>query len=198
MSIPRREQEERDNEKVTLRRRAVAASPESASTHEALGDALRESDRPAAALAAYDTARQLIEATEGGSAAHYGGSGLDHKIRLTQMDLDDTQNQPKSYTARLAQRENICHQCATLNTANATHCVSCGKALPRNTLLEVWNSDEMRKPIMREFGQSIIMITIVIIALCISSWMPLEVKGVLLLSTIIVLTWKGLRAITDK
>jgi len=188
-----------DNEKVAYRRKAVEMHPDSAGAYESLGDALREADQYAEALSAFEAAKNLMEAGGGDGAGLIGGSGLENKIRLTRMDLEDAQRSTgSSYTERLASRESFCRQCGTLNSADAKKCVACGRDLPVNTIIETWQRDDIRRPILREFGQSVIMITIVVIALCIANWMPIEVKGVLLLSTIIVLTWKGLRAITDK
>jgi ribosomal protein L40E len=188
----------RDTEKIALWRAALVRDPHSPASHESLGDALREAGRYTEALRFYETARGMMEGHEATGAGHLGGGGLDNKIRLVSMDVTEELERPKSYQAQVIRRETICRQCGALNAPDATHCAQCGKGLLSNSFLEAWHRDDIRYPILREVREGAIMVAIVLLALYLASWMPLEIKGVLLLSTIIVLVGKGLRAITDK
>lgn len=188
----------RDTQKIALWRAALVRDPDSPASYESLGDALREAGRYTEALRSYETARGMMEGHEATGAGHLGGGGLDNKIRLVSMDVTEELERPKSYQAQVIRRETICRQCGMLNAPDATHCTQCGKGLLSNSFLEAWHRDDIRYPILREVREGAIMVAIVLFALYLASWMPLEIKGVLLLATIIVLVGKGLRAITDR
>lgn len=188
----------RDTQKIALRRAALVREPHSPASYESLGDALREASRYVEARTAYETARGMMEEHEATGAGHLGGGGLDNKIRLVSLDITEEQERPASYQAQVVLRETVCRQCGCLNAPNATHCVQCEKGLLSNSFIDAWHRDDIRYPILREVREGAIMLVVVLFALYLASWMPMEVKGVLLLSTVIVLVGKGLRAITDK
>ncbi len=191
-------QASRDTQRIAQRRAALVRDSNAPSSHEAFGDALREASRYREALVAYETAERLMAGGEATGVGILGGGGIENKIRLTRLDLTEEAERPASYLAQVARRESVCRQCGALNTADATHCVQCGLDLPTNTFLETWHRDEIRRPILREIREGVMIIAVVLLALYLSSWMPIEIQGLLLISTICVLGWKGLKAITDK
>ncbi|MBC7804969.1 MAG: hypothetical protein H7145_02345 [Akkermansiaceae bacterium] len=188
----------RDTQKIAQRRAALVRAPDSPSAYESLGDALREASRYAEARASYETARGMMQDHEATGAGHLGGGGLDNKIRLVSLDISEERERPKSYVAQIVRRETVCRQCGCINAPDAHHCVQCGAGLLTNTFLDAWQRDDVRHPILREVREGAVIISVVLLAVYLASWMPIEIKGVLLLSTIIVLAIKGLRAITDK
>lgn len=198
LSEQARSQEEvrRLADRVTLRRGAVARAPQSPAAYESLGDALRESGQYAEAMQSFEQARYLMamDATLGsGSVA---GGGIETKLKLTGLDITEERSRPSSYVAQIAARSSVCRQCSTVNTPNAKYCVSCDNPLLANTFLEAWQREDLRNPILREVREGAVICAVIGIALYICSWMPLEIKGVLAFATLIVLVWKGLRAIT--
>jgi tetratricopeptide (TPR) repeat protein len=183
------------DEKIAMRRAAVARVPDSAGAVESLGDVLREAGQYAEALACYERAAEMVAANPGSGAGLIGGSGLDNKIRLTRMDKDSVGG---VYGQTLTTRQTLCRQCGRLNGPQDRNCEMCGADLPVDTMMDAWNRDDIRKPVLREVGLGLLMVHIVLLAVFIASWMPLEIKGCLLISTIAVVTWRVLRAIGGK
>lgn len=185
-------------QKIAHRRTVVIRTPESPSAHESLGDALREGNQYGEARQAYERARNLMESHEATGVGHLGGGGLDNKIRLVLLDITEETERNAPYQEQLVRRETICRQCGCLNPPDATHCIQCEKGLLTNTFFEAWRRDDIRHPILREVREGAAVLAVVFLAVYLASWMPIEIKGLLLFSTILVLVVKGLRAITDK
>lgn len=184
-----------------MRRADCLRSPQSPGSHESFGDALREAGRYKDALTVYENAQVLMTQAGAGGAVISGGSGIDTKIRLVKLDIKDDAERPRSqpaYAAQVTRRESVCRRCGLVNAPTAKHCVSCGSDLPTDSFGETWIRDDIRKPLLREAREGLVVITVVMFALYMSNSLPLEVRGTLLFSTVIVLTWKGLRAIGGK
>ena len=189
-------------EKVEVRRSMVARAPESPSAHEALGDVLRESGKVHNAIAAYQAALDLQEkasargATNGGAAL--GGTGLEHKLRLTQQEADQAHGVGVAgYGTTLATRQQVCRRCGALNHAQALTCVSCGDALLADRFFDTWRRDDHRTKIKREIIEMVVMVHVVLLAIYFASWLPLEVQGTLGISATAVLLWRLLKRIGD-
>ena len=188
----------RDTQKIQARRDAVHRSPQSPASHESLGDALRDAGRYRDTLIAYENAERHGAAGEASGSGLVGGGGLAGKIRLVRLDARQDAERPASHVAQAARRESVCRQCSTVNAPDAMHCAACGLDLPTNSFLETWLRDDIRRPILREARDGAMISAVLLLALYLASWMPIEVKGVLLISTVAVLVFKGLRSITDK
>ncbi len=188
----------RDAEKIEQRRAALARHPDSPASYESLGDALRAGNLYEEAHTAYETARGMMERHEPLGGGHIGGGGLDNKLRLVALDLAEEKERRGAYSARVNRRETVCRRCGCVNPPDATHCVRCEGGLLADTVRDAWRRDDIRYPILREVREGAVIVAVVLFALYLASWMPLEIRGVLLLATIIVLTVKGLRAITDR
>jgi hypothetical protein len=188
----------RDTQKIAQWRAALVRTPNSPASYESLGDALREAGRYVEARNAYQTAQGMMGEHEATGAGHLGGGGLDNKIRLVSLDISEEQERPSSYVAQVNRREMVCRPCGCINASNASHCMQCGAGLLTDSMFDAWKRDDIRYPILREVREGAVIFAVVLLAVYLASWMPIEVKGVLLLSTVIVLVVKGLRAITDK
>jgi len=191
-------QSRRDTRKIEMRRADCARSPQSPGSHESLGDALREAGRYRDALTVYENAKALMTEAGAGGAGILGGSGIDTKIRLVRLDIKDDADRPASYVEQVTRRESVCRMCSLVNAPTAKHCTSCGSDLPTDSFGETWIRDDIRKPLLREAREAFVVMAVVLFALYMSNSLPLEVRGTLLFSTVIVLTWKGLRAIGGK
>jgi ribosomal protein L40E len=187
----------RDAEKIEQRRAALVRAPDSPASHEFLGDALRAGGRYEEARTAYETARRLMEEHEPRGAGHIGGGGLDNKLRLVTLDIAEEEERRASYRDRVNRREMVCRRCGYVNAPDASHCDRCEGGLLTNTVADAWRRDDIRHPLLREVREGAAILFVVLLAVYLASWMPIEIKGVLLLSTVIVLVVKGLRAITD-
>ena len=188
----------RDTRKVEMCRAGVHRSPQSPGSHESLGDALREAGRYRDALIAYENAQTLMTEAGAGGSGILGGSGIDTKIRLVRLDIKEDAERPASYAKQVTRRESVCRRCSLVNTPTAVHCASCGSDLPTNSFGETWIRDDIRKPLLREAREGFVVMAVILFALYMSNALPLEVRGTLLFSTVVVLVWKGLRAITNK
>lgn len=191
-------QTRRNTRKIEARRADCLRSPQSPGSHESLGDALREAGRYRDALVAYENAQALMTQAGAGGAGVVGGSGIDTKIRLVRLDIKEDDERSTPYAEQVTRRESVCRRCSLVNAPTATHCASCGSDLPTNSFGETWLRDDIRKPLLREGREAFVVMAVVMCALYMSNSLPLEVRGTLLFSTVIVLVWKGIRAIGDK
>ena len=175
-------------EKVEMRRTLLARSPDSASAQEALGDALRDAGLLQEAIEYYEQAQQAEAVHE-----QARGTGLENKLRLTRLEV--AENARPTYGNTLATRQQVCRRCGALNEPSERACVTCGDLLPVDGFFDTLRGDNMRGQIVREMTETVTMILVVLLALLITSWMPLEVKGVLGISATGVLLWRMLRRI---
>ena len=182
-------------EKIATRRALLARMPDSPAAHEALGDVLREAGRPDEAVACYQAALDL-EARAGDAPLAMGrasGAGLENKLRLARQEAD--RGGAPVYGETLATRQQVCRRCGQLNWPQERACVNCGDLLPVDRLFDTVRRRDMRGDIGRETADFLAKITVVMVALYIASWMPLEVKGVLFISAAAVLSWRFLKSI---
>ena len=186
----------RRNEKVETRRAILARMPDSAPAQEALGDALREAGQPEEAVACYRKALEIdaqVAQTAPGSFGAYSGTGLASKLRLTEQEA--ARGGQAAYGETLATRQQVCRQCGALNPPQERACTNCGFLLPVDGFFDTLRGDAMRGQIVREVAETAAMLLIVLLALWVFSALPLEVKGTLSISAMIVLTWRFLRRI---
>ena len=187
----------RTTEKIVQRQTLLQRMPESPSAHEALGDALREAGRADEAVRCYQTALDLqarASAAGGGViGAGIGGAGLEHKLRLTQEEAGRGGVPAPGET--MATRQQVCRQCGALNGPQERVCVNCAAQMPVDGFFDTLRHDDMRTNILREAAETTAMFAVVIVALIIAGGMPLEVKGVLGISTAAVLGFRFLKRI---
>lgn len=184
-----RQETQRLDDKIEQRRQLLVLHPDAASVHESLGDALREAGMDADAAAFYQSALDTEACLPGGAS---GGMGLEYKLRRARADaaLNDA-----PACGQLATRQQVCRRCGALNEASERNCVSCREPLPVDNFLDTLTNPEIRGVIFREAAHTLVLITVVLIALAIASWMPLEIKGCLFLAATIVLAWRFLKAV---
>lgn len=189
-----RREKKRQAEIIATRRRIVGIAPDSPAAFEKLGDAYRESGHPAEAVAAYEQALEMSAnlPPEARGAGHIAGSGLENKLRLARFELT---HDPEAHGETMRTRQQICRRCGILNAPAARTCETCGEPLPVDSFWDPMKRSDIRNPILKETGLAALKLGIVFAAVMTASWMPLEVKGVLLLSTVIVLAWKFLRTV---
>lgn len=159
-------------ERIATRRAVLERNPDSSSAHELLGDALRSAGRYEEAAACYETAHG-----RGG-----GSEGLESKLRLARMDAE---------APSPALRQQVCRRCGNLSEAGERDCTTCGAPLLADRLLDTLGIRGMR----REIVEIVAMFAVVVVALALASWMPREVKAVLLLSAVLVLAFFFLRSL---
>lgn len=187
-----RKEQARRRAKADERRAVAERLPDSASAREGYGDALREAGDIEGAIAAYEAALRLAGAQNGGGLGQVAGSGLEGKLRLARFELT---HDPVAEGMTVASRQQVCRRCGNLNGPRDRKCTTCGDSLPVDSYFDTLRRGDHRAAILRETAESLAMLAVVTIALAFASGLPLEVKGVLLLSTVIVLVWKGLRRV---
>lgn len=159
-------------ERIATRQSVLERNPDSASAHELLGDALRAAGRTDEAIACYDAA------LERGS----GGEGLENKLRFARMDAE---------TPRPDLRQQVCRRCGNLSDAGQRACATCAAPLLADRFRDTLGVPGMR----RELVEFAAMFAVVLLALALASWMPGEIKGVLLLSAAVTLAFFFLRGL---
>jgi len=188
--------QERRAEGLRLRRQHLTHAPDSPAAHERLGDALREYGDLPEAIAAYEKAITLMASTGAEGAGWVAGGSLENKIRLTRLELAQEES-PEQYGLTLATREQTCRTCGTLAGPKDRRCPSCDTPLPADGFLETLRRPEFRHSILGEALHAGLLFSIVLIALVLASWMPIEVRGAIAISALIVLPIKLLKKIGD-
>jgi len=193
--LPDRRESARQKEILEVRRRILGIAPDSPAAFEKMGDALREAGQAAEAIACYERAQAM--ATQLAPEAPLGigtvaSAGLENKIRLTRFELNHS---AVAHGETIQTRQQVCRRCGNLSAYDARTCATCGEPLPVDSFLDSIRRADIRRPILRETAQTVCMFAIVLTAVMLASWMPVEVKGVLLIATAAVLAWKFLRTI---
>ena len=179
----RRDEALRAAEREGLRRR-IAQDPQNAGAHEALGDSLR-------------TAGQFQEAREAYLAAltAAGDGPISERLqyRLRQLDLDIRERTARSSgrSAKPAPDLFFCRQCGGANVPTRRVCETCGATLPYDTFQAALRDKE----VLRASLESGACLVVMFAALTVAAAQPLEVKGCLIMSTVIVVAWRFLQAL---
>lgn len=184
----------RREEIVETRRRVAERLPDSPAAQEALGDALRAAGRPAEAVVCYEQAlAREAEIDENGPQRADTSVGIENKLRLTRTEVE-LAGRP-AYGETMATRQQVCRTCGALNGPQTPNCAACGAPLPVDSFFDTLRNHQARRDIGGQTAEFVAMMAVVLLALTIASWLPLEVKGVLLMSTTIVLAWRFLKRI---
>lgn len=179
-------EENRRKEVLALRQRYVGMRPNDPAAQTMLGDALRQAGHPEAALQAYTEAEKLYA----GAAA---GADLAQKKRLTALDID-VRKSPEKFGQTLQTRESVCRRCGALNLPNLQECAHCGAAL----LVEgFWETaapgGKMRGDLLKEVLPIVGKTVLVMIATVCATFLPWEIRGAVLIATILVVPFAWLR-----
>lgn len=166
----------------------IAQDPKNLGAYESLGDSLRHAGRLSEAHDAY------LGALDAGSEQ----SALDRtRYKIAQLDRDiraQAQSQGSGRAARPEPELVFCRQCGSPNPPLRRRCESCHAALPFHTFREALMSRDVQIASL----ESACIIIVLLIVLRVFYFLPLEIKGVVAISTTIVSGWRFLRAIEGK
>ena len=184
----------RSRQKVRMRQQILAVAPNAPGSYEALGDAMRDADYYAEAVACYEEAIDLAAKQGGpGGGGWVAGAGLETKLKLARMEVQE--KIAPSYGQTMRTRQQICRSCGYLNLPEAVYCSTCDGPLPVNTMLDTLKNDSMRRSIAQETAQAAAVLSIILLAVYIASWMPLLMRVALAAAAIIVIPIRLLKKI---
>lgn len=92
--------------------------------------------------------------------------------------------------------EQLCPHCSKMNSGNRTVCIECGNTLAAkdlNSLLDTVEKQEM----VREMTQLGLLFVAMVVAMCLSNWLPTSGKLAVLLVTFCVLVFRGWKQLID-
>ena len=189
--------DERILERVAHRQYLVVHAPHSPASHEQLADALREAGKLEDAIAEYEKSIAL-EATAGvyagGGAGYIGGGGVEQKLRLARLELDE-RREPEKHGQTLRTRQQPCMQCGNLANPGERLCPTCGAPLPTDTFFDTLRDPDMRSIIVKEATEFAVILGVTGIALYLTGWLRLEVRLVVFFAAAIVLANRFLKRI---
>lgn len=169
-------------------RLGISKDPKNVGAYEALGDSLRRAGRLPEAHDAY------LGALDAGS----DGSVQDRtRYKIAQMDRDIRAQAQRRGGARASRPDAeliFCRQCGAPNPPGRRRCEICHVALPFHTFREALMSRDVQIASL----EGACIIVILFLLLHAFYFLPLEIKGVVAMSTIIVSGWRFLRAIEGK
>ena len=168
-------------------RRRIAHDPRNSAAQEALGDSLRQSGRLQEAHAAFLAAH---------SVSRPGDSIVRLEYKLRQLDLELRQQAERTSSglfgrARPAREVYFCPSCNASNPPASRYCENCFRRLPADSFWEAFTDKET----LRATAESFSVFVVIILLLRVFDWFPLDVKGVVIIATVIVLGWRFLKAI---
>lgn len=186
IAMARRAEAWEESQRAGYRRR-IAEDPKNIGAYEALGDSLHRAGRLEEARDAY------LSALDAGSDA----SVLDktrYKLRLVDDDLRArAQTQGRRASGRvLRERElEFCAQCGAPNPPQRRHCELCGALLPFDSYWDALRNREL----LRASLEGLSILAVVGVVLTVFGFLPLDVKGAILIAAVIVVAWRLLKAI---
>ena len=188
--LQRLSEERRDTQRrqqiLALRQRYVGVRPRDPIAQAMLGDALRQAGHAQAALAAYTEAEQLF-------AGDPARADLVNKKRLVALEVAEAL-QPSQFRQTLQTRESICRRCGGLNLPQLRECTHCGAALLVEGFWETAvKGGTMRGDLVRSLWPLVLKTALVLLAVACASFLPLEIRGAVLIATIIVVPIVTLR-----
>ena len=181
-------------QKVALRRRYLSTAPDSPAAYEQLGDAMREADDPTEAIACYEEAIQLAQASPNGPAGSgwIAGAGLENKLRLARLELAEAVS-PAQYGQTMETRQQVCRTCGHLGMPDDTVCRICNAPLPVASMLDTLRNKAMRQGIIGETAMFCLMFGIIILAVCITNSLPVMLRGAIFIVALLVIPLRLLK-----
>jgi hypothetical protein len=137
-------------QKLALRRYHIGLAPESPTSFEHLGDAMREAGHLEEAIASYQISKEMAEKQGGNAGAGYfAGAGIDNKIRLTRIELQ-AERTPEQVEATLRTRPPVCSKCGHVGFPGDKDCQSCHAPLPTDSFFDTMKHKTIRAEILKE------------------------------------------------
>lgn len=171
---------------VSLRRQYIAASDDIPDAWDRFGDALRAADQPDDAVKAWEKAEETAKAR-----GMFVSTDTGRKIRLAQLDIAQRER-PGAFGLTLHTREQICRTCSRLNPAQAAVCTECGAALQASSIVAA-TTGAHRAEIITEMVPRLWIWGVLLLAIGLATFLPLEVRGVLGIATIAVVPFWWLK-----
>ena len=165
-------------------RRAITQDPKNAGAHEALGDSLRAAGNLQEAQQAYFASLEV-------SGEEAETARVQYKLRQVDLDIREQAAHPQKGNGKPTSELYFCRLCGGANSPARRVCEACGGALPHESF---W--DALRdKEVLRATAEAGACVLVLLAALAVAAAQPLEIKGVLIIATLIVVAWRFLQAI---
>jgi hypothetical protein len=157
---------------VALRKQYIEASDDVPDAWDRFGDALRAAEQPDDAIEAWIKAEETAKAR-----GMFVSTDTSRKIRLAQLDIAQRER-PGAFGMTVHTREQICRTCGRLNPANATSCTTCDAALMASTMAATTQGTH-RSALISEMLPRLWIWGVLLLAIGLATFLPLEVRGVL-------------------
>lgn len=171
---------------VSLRRQYIEAADDVPDAWDRFGDALRAADQPEDAIIAWNKAEETANAR-----GIFVSTDTGRKIRLAQLDIAQ-RDRPGAFGMTLHTREQICKSCSRLNPAQAATCTECGAAL-RASSIAAATEGVHRTELITEIVPRLWIWGVLLLAIGLATFLPLEVRGVLGIATVAVIPFWWLK-----
>lgn len=171
---------------VSLRRQYIEAADDVPDAWDRFGDALRAADQPEDAIVAWNKAEETASAR-----GMFVSTDTGRKIRLAQLDIAQ-RDRPGAFGMTLHTREQICKSCSRLNPAQAASCTECGAALRASSIVAATEGAH-RTELITEIVPRLWIWGVLLLAIGLATFLPLEVRGVLGIATIAVIPFWWLK-----
>ncbi len=171
---------------VSLRRQYIEAADDVPDAWDRFGDALRAADQPEDAIVAWNKAEETAAAR-----GMFVSTDTGRKIRLAQLDIAQ-RDRPGAFGMTLHTREQICKSCSRLNPAQAASCTECGAALRASSIVAATEGAH-RTELITEIVPRLWIWGVLLLAIGLATFLPLEVRGVLGIATIAVIPFWWLK-----
>jgi hypothetical protein len=171
---------------VALRKQYIEAADDVPETWDRFGDALRAAEQPDDAIDAWLRAEETAKAR-----GIFVSTDTSRKIRLAQLDIAQRER-PGAFGMTLHTREQICRTCSRLNSAQGSTCTACGAALYASSMVATTQGAH-RTELMSEMLPRLWIWGVLLLAIGLATFLPLEVRGVLGIATLAVLPFWWLK-----
>lgn len=188
-----RERESEQQRRITLvalRRQYVDTCEDVPDAWDRFGDALRAADQPEDAIIAWQKAEEYAQ-----ERGMFVSTDTGRKIRLAQLDIAQ-RDRPGAFGMTLHTREQICRNCSRLNPAQSAVCSECGAALQASSLIAA-TSGVHRIELIADALPRLWIWGVLLLAIGLATFLPLEVRGVLGIATIAVVPFWWLKKFGD-
>ena len=171
---------------VALRKQYIEASDDVPDAWDRFGDALRAAEQPDDAIEAWVKAEETAKAR-----GMFVSTDTSRKIRLAQLDIAQRER-PGAFGMTVHTREQICRTCGRLNPATASTCTTCDAALMASTMAATTRGAH-RTELISEMLPRLWIWGVLLLAIGLATFLPLEVRGVLGIAALAVLPFWWLK-----